>query len=130
MNIGEPVTFSFNCIGEITQQSYPGDFTVKPILGFGSIAAVDVERRRFIGNPDNESTVPDEIRSIAAMLAQLKFRIVKCPAWVIETNYLADMVDGNVLVELFKKVIEVEDQYRANLTKKADAALVEMKANA
>lgn len=130
MIIGEPVTFSFNTIGEVTQEKYPGDFTVKPILSFASIAGVDAERRRFMGNPENEGTVPEEIRSIAAMLAQIKFRIIKCPSWVIESNYLADMVDGNVLVELFKKVIEVEENYRQQLSKKAEAAITEMKTNA
>ncbi len=130
MIIGEPVTFSFDCIGEISKQKWPGDFTVKPILSFANIAAVDAERRRFMGNPPDELAVPEEIRSIAAMISQIKFRIVKCPSWVIESNYLADMVDGNVLVELFQKVIEAEEQYREKLTKKADDALTEMKSGA
>lgn len=127
MIIGEPVTFTFTCFGEISQQTWAGEFTVKPILSFSAIAAVDVDRRRFIGNPENEGAVPEEIRSIAAMISQIKYRVMKAPSWLLESNYLADMVDGNVLVELFKKVIEVEDVYRQKLSKKADADMEEMK---
>ncbi len=127
MIIGEPVTFSFNSLGEVTQQTWAGDFTVKPILSFSDLAKVDAERRRFMGNPDNEITVPDEIRSIAAMISQIKYRVTKCPSWVVESNYLADMVDGNILVELFKKMIEIEEKYREELTKKAQIDLQEMK---
>jgi len=127
MVIGEPVTFSFNVLGEITQQTWAGDFTVRPILSFAGIALVDADRRRFMGNPENESTVPDEIRSVAAMISQIKHRILKCPSWVTESSYLADMIDGNVLVDLFKKVIEIEEQYREKLSKKAQVDLQEMK---
>jgi len=127
MMIGEPVTFTFNCLGETSRQTWAGDFTVKPILSFSSMAAVDIDRRRFMGNPQDEATVPEEIRSIAAMISQIKHRVSKCPTWVVESNYLADMVDGNVLVELFKKVIEVEEKYREELTKKANDAMAEMK---
>lgn len=130
MIIGEPVTISFNVLGEVSGQSWAGDFSVKPILSFAAIAAVDAERRRFMGNPSDETAVPEEIRSIAAMISQIKYRVAKGPSWLAESNYLADMVDGNVLVELFSKVIGVENEYRDKLNKKAEVALTEMKTTA
>lgn len=129
MIFGELSSFSFSAIGEITGQNFMGDFTVKPILSFGARAQADADRRKFLGNPDGQSGIPDELQSIAIMISQIKYRLVKYPSWVGETNYLEDMVDANILTELFTKVIDVEKQYRASILKKGQEAKEELLKN-
>lgn len=126
MLFGESSTFSFHSVGETTGETFTGDFTVKPILSFGARALADADKRRFLGNPENTASISEDLLSIAIMISQIKYRIIKAPTWFNETSALEDMVDSNILTELFAKVIDVEKQYRANIVKKGEQAKQEL----
>ncbi len=61
------------------------------------------------------------------MLSQVKARIVDAPSWYKDSRDLLDFVDSNTIIELFTKLMAVENEYRARLTKSANTALAEMK---
>ncbi len=127
MILGEPISFFFTSQGEASNQTWAGDFKVKPVLSFAGLAQADLARRQFMGFPDNENTVAEEIRNLAVMLSQVKARIVDAPSWYKDSRDLLDFVDSNTIIELFTKLMAVENEYRARLTKSANTALAEMK---
>jgi len=127
MQIGTLVEISFSEHGELSGTTWAGTFKVRPVLSFSGIAQADADRRRFVGNPESMGSVSEEVANIAVMLSQVKARVADAPPWFRETSYLADLIDGNVLISLFSKVMDVEKNYREALTKKTDAVLQELK---
>lgn len=122
MNFGEPIKFSFNSTGEFTGQIWLGEFEVKPILSPRDRAFADSERRRFMGSPEFENNVDQTVQNAAFMIGQLKARLIKYPSWVKETDFLAEMIDTNILTELFDKVFQIQKDYQETLNKKANEA--------
>src|ERR1700722_18200529 len=98
----QEVEFLFETTGDLTGESYVGKFSARPILTFLQKSVADLERRNFLGNPQINESVDENTAATAFILSQLKVRLVKGPTWYQETNFLKDLLDENVAIELYK----------------------------
>jgi len=121
----DPKELEFHTVGEITQKLYTGKYTVKPLLTFKERSLVDSYRRNFMGNPVDENSVNQMVQNLAVMISQIKYRVIKKEPWM---ENLEDLVDENVILELFEKTMNVEKEYRDSLTKAAETAKTELTA--
>ncbi len=123
MLFNEPQEKDFHSVGEVSQKTYTGKITIKPILTFRERSLVDSYRRNFMGNPSDDGSVNELVQNLAVMLSQIKYRVVQKEEWM---NDLENLVDENVIMDLFTLVMSVEKAYREGLQKAADAAKKEM----
>ena len=118
-------TFSISSTGETTNQAYNGSFTVKTLLSVRDRLAIDEERRMILGsdgqNADNMAKI------FANMISQLRIRIVKAPEFWTEAGNGIDLLDYNVLVEIFQLVVKKEEERKKEIIDQAEKARTELK---
>lgn len=112
--------FSISEKGENTGRDYSGVFKVKTILTRSDVFVSDQRRRDILG-PSGETAL-DALKAEAFMLGQLYVRIVEAPKFWAESNFGLELEDVNVISTLFSKCIEIENERKMGLSKKADEA--------
>jgi hypothetical protein len=81
---------------------------------------LDQKRRELLGaNPDAASA---RARNQAEIFAQLFVRLSDAPKWWSESGYGMDLVDDNIMVEVFGGAMKVEEEAMAAIKKKAEEA--------
>lgn len=118
-------TFSINVKGEKTQEDYRGVFEVKLTLSHRESLVKDQRRRELLG-PKPEAA-DKEARNIAFVFAKLYIHITKAPSWWTEADGGVDLLDEAPVMEVLKKLEELEEAALAKLLadKKADAKALE-----
>jgi hypothetical protein len=111
--------FDVDIIGEATQQKYQGRFTSKAVLTIGE----RIEMEREISSFTSEFANPTpNLSNLSVMLANIKYHVIKCPDWWdINTNG-TDLLDLNVVTEIFAKLVEGKDDWYKKLDKNAKNA--------
>ena len=103
------VSFVFDCVGEVTGKKYDGDFTVMCVLNMFQKRAYEVEKTRIQSDQANPSM---GLMGIGEVLANLRVRIIKSPNWWDDSNGGYDILDENMLVVLYDKVMEQEENWK------------------
>jgi len=80
----------------------------------------DEVRRSYLGKNPGEAS--EYSQAIAQAIAFLTVRVAKCPAWFLATNYGADLLDENVLVEVHSATHRVIGEALAEINKQAEEA--------
>jgi hypothetical protein len=109
-------TFCFSVKGEVTQQSFDGEFTVICIPNMTQKRAIEIERSRLSADLSNPTA---NLFSLAMMLANLRVRILNAPGWWNDSNGGGNLKDDNVLLSLFEEVMRQEDAWREEVRKQA-----------
>lgn len=111
-------TFEFEHIGETTGRKYDGRFTVLCTLNVGQKHALALEKTRLLGGYLNPT---DDLITFAIVLANLRAKIlyVDAPEWWKQSQGGAVIDDEDVLIALYSKVQEAEQEWREKLKEKA-----------
>lgn len=112
-------TFSISTNGETTGRLYNGKFTVKTFISRRDLFRVDELRRQLLGFNAAESNLNGE----AIMFGQLSVRIVEAPSWWTEAGGGLDLIDANVVGEVFKLTMEAEENARKEVSEEAKEAI-------
>lgn len=110
-------SFIFESTGDTTAKKYDGEFKVKCTLNMMDKRLLEIEKcaiRADIKNPTGE------LVAYATILATLRIRIEDSPEWWKQSNGGYDLLDENIIVDLFDKVMEKETEWREELQKQAD----------
>jgi hypothetical protein len=110
-------TFDFDYVGLDTGKEYKGRFTVRCILTVGQKHAMSLERTRLLGNYENPT--PD-LSGIALILSTLRSKVIDAPEWWKQSQGGSLIEDEDCLVNLYRKVEEAEELWKADLRKKAE----------
>lgn len=108
-------TFDFEFIGEDTGKKYEGRFTVKCVLNVGEKHALALEKTRLMGNYTNPT---DDLAGFAVILANLRAKILNAPEWWNQSGGGSIIDDEGALVALYRKITEVELEWKEDLKKK------------
>lgn len=108
-------TFAFEHIGDTTGKKYDGQFTVRCVLNVGQKHSMALEQTRLLGNYDNPIS---DLNGLAVILANLRAKIVEAPEWWKQSLGGALIDDEDALVLLYRKIIEVEIEWKEDLKKK------------
>lgn len=95
--------------GDVTKQRFKGKFHCKCVLNLGERSAADVLNKKM-----NESldTLNDETYMTHMMIAQLDVRLTKAPEWWVATSGGRELLDLNVVLEVYKQAMEAEREWR------------------
>lgn len=104
-------TFEFEVKGMDTKKVWKGTFTFKR-LNYRS--KLEAAKYAAILNGDLK-TLQQDIKFTNDVLALLKFGLIEYPKWWEESNFGLDIYDDNIIVELYKKCSEFEDEYRKKI---------------
>jgi len=108
--------FFIDSVGEITTQAYKGDFTVKTILTIGEKIELETEKTKLSSDLVN---VSPELKTVSTILAELKVRVIESPNWWKESNNGKDLLDDNVIFDIYSKVIDAVNDWNNTLATKA-----------
>lgn len=109
-------TFELDTVGETTGVEYKGQFTAKCVLSIKDRQAVELEKSRLTADYANPSGT---LAAIAAMVASLRAKLIEFPDWWKEVNFGSELLDENVLIEIFEKTEDLGKEWRDSLKKKA-----------
>jgi hypothetical protein len=101
-------TFHFKATGEKTKQKYEGTFTVKCLLT--AVEAVEVGLRTDAFNRGSK-TIHSSVAILNRAFAELDIRILKAPSFWKDANDGRDLLDPNIVLEVFDQALGAEKVY-------------------
>ncbi len=108
-------TFSIDHVGDTSGNRYEGTFVVRTVLNMGQKHQLELEKSRLLADFLNPTS---ELSGIALILSNLRVKIVDAPEWWKQSNGGLNILDEDVLVELYKKLVEKEIEWRAAIKSK------------
>jgi hypothetical protein len=116
-------SFLVNMESSTTKETYKGPFKVKCILSPIEYIKADAMYRDFLGKT-NPQFANAYVSQLSYALSQLKFRIIESPAWFqnTENNISGSFVDDIILLHVFERAVECEEEYRKGIKERYDNA--------
>lgn len=108
-------TFNIDQVGETTGIKYEGRFTVLCALSVGRKHQLELEKSRLMADFVNPT---DGLAGIALILSNLRVKIVDAPEWWKQSNGGLDIMDEEVLVNIYRKIVEKELEWRDQIKAK------------
>ena len=104
-------------VGETTGLEYEGKFVVKRALSIKDKQSIELTKTRITEDTANPS---NSLFAIASMVALLRARLVEYPEWWKELGFGSELLDENVLIELFDKSENLALEWRQSLQPKEE----------
>jgi hypothetical protein len=101
-------SFEINHIGQVTGKKYEGTFTVKCVLNLADKRKVEIERSSLSADLNNPT---ESLSAIASIVANLRVRVVDSPDWFKQALVSLDLLDEDVLVEIFSKSLDKSEEW-------------------
>ena len=117
-----------NLTGEITQESYKGEFKFKCLLSPMDRIDIDKQYRAILGENIHQAGL--EAIDLANILSELSFRVAEAPSFWHDSKYLipgSHIPDKNVLLAIYEFSLQAELDYREELKKKSEEAKKDIK---
>jgi hypothetical protein len=112
--------FTISVVGEVSGETFRGEFRAFKFLTHRQQLLLDQKRRELLGANAEFSSA--RARNQAEIFSQLFVRLSEAPKWWIESGNGMDLVDDNIMVEVFNAVMKVEEEAVNVVKKKADEA--------
>lgn len=118
-------TFTLSVIGDKTKEKWVGDFTSKVFLSGRDECVRDNFRREKLGfNPQHADVLS---ANLANMVSELQVRLTKAPKWWTESDSGFDLLDDNVLREVYTLVMAAEKAAFDAIKKAGEEAQAQLK---
>ena len=118
------VEFSVNVTGETTGETFVGKFKAKQRLSHRDKLYRDERRRALLGTKSDEA--PEWVQKYAEVFSQLDVRLIEAPSWWKDSAAGLDLEDDNVIVEVYKSAMKVEEDYLVQRNAETDKAKAEV----
>lgn len=112
-------SFDLDVTGAATGFPYKGTFTVRCVLNIAQRHAIELEKSRLTADQRNPS---QQLAAMSMVLAEIRGRIVEAPAWWKDSKGGAELLDDEVIYEIFSKCMDLEDAWKAELKKAGEEA--------
>jgi hypothetical protein len=109
-------SFEISHIGEVTGKKYEGTFTVKCVLNLADKRKVEIERSSISADLNNPT---ENLSAIASVVSNLRVRVVESPDWFKQSISNLDILDEDVLIEVFSKCLSKSDEWLAEVKKRS-----------
>lgn len=111
--------FYFKQKGDVTGQSFEGDFVCKCVLSNVEMIEVGLRVDRYNGG---SKTLNPALALMNRTIAECEVRIIKAPTWWQESDSGRSLYDSNILYSVFTEVMKGEKEWADRLKKEADEA--------
>lgn len=118
-------TISIDIVGETTGEHFKDDFVVHTVLNMASRHALELEKSRLLGDSLNPTRM---LSNISISLATVRHHIIKAPDWWTELGAGSLILDENVILDIYDKIVEAEREWRESIKKKAEDSKKEQEA--
>lgn len=119
------VPFTITVTGEETGETFVGRFSAKNRITFREELNRDKIRRELVGEFGNSAS--ERAALYAIMFAELAVRITESPDWWKASGGGLDLIDENVVLEVYKQAMKIEEDERKAIKKKGEDAEAELK---
>jgi hemolysin activation/secretion protein len=113
-------SFSLSAQGEKTKQKFEGSFTVKCLLSNKEL--IEVGLRTDAYNNGSQSVSTTGVGLMNRAIAYLEVAITKAPSWWKDSDSGRELLDRNVLYEVYNKALDAEKVYDERISKAAEEA--------
>ena len=110
-------TFEFEEVGDTTGKTYNGKFISKCILNISEKRLLEIEKTRLNADMSNPS---GNLSAIATIISNLSVRIIEGPEWWRQSAGGLELQDENVLVALYDKCLDQEEEWKKDLKAKSE----------
>lgn len=117
--------FTVSVVGETSGETFRGEFRAVKFLTHRQQLLLDQKRRELLGGVPEQAGV--RAKNQAEIFAQLYVRLSDAPRWWLESGSGMDLIDDNVMVEVFQGAMKVEEEALTEMKKKAEAAKEQLK---
>ena len=101
-------SFLFDHIGELTGRKYEGTFTVKCILNTAEKRILEIEKSALTADLSNPT---GNLSALSTVIGNLRVRVLKSPDWFKQSIATLDLLDEEVLFELYGKALDLEEEW-------------------
>lgn len=115
-NLGE--LFEVHIIGNETGDLFPGTFRAKQKLSWNDYIQIDKYRRELIGPNAAEADI--SVQNRCMYVAELSVRLTESPDWWKQKRGGLDIVDDNVVIEVYEKALQIRKKWLDSVQVKAD----------
>jgi hypothetical protein len=105
-------SFFFRHEGQLTGRIYEGDFKVKCVLNLSDKRLLEVEKSSLSLDLNNPS---GNLTAISNVVANLRVRVLDAPDWFKQSLMSLDLLDDEVLFEVYGKCLEASDEWITEL---------------
>lgn len=109
--------FDFEHIGEITGKKYEGQFTCKCILSLADKRILEIEKSRITADLMNPT---GDLSALGTVIANLRVRVLDGPDWYNQAISSLDILDEEVIFEVYAKCLGKSEEWRQKIKEKAE----------
>lgn len=109
-------SFQLDYTGELTGKRYEGTFTVKCVLNMAEKRKLEIERSGLSADLTNPT---GNLNAIALVVSNLRVRITDAPDWFKQAIITLDILDEDVLFELYSKSLDKSEEWISEVKKKS-----------
>lgn len=118
--------FTVHVTGDVTGETWSGEFRAKTALTRRDIITKDRIRREILG-ADGTEGADEHARMLAVAYSELRVRITDAPKWFLENDYALDLQDETPMAAVYKEAMKVQNDAVTAKIKEAEAKAIEMK---
>ncbi|WNM70150.1 hypothetical protein [Myxococcus phage Mx1] len=118
--------FSIHVVGEATGKTYTGDFVVQVVLGSRHHFLTDQLYRKYLGGDPTHAD--SDVKFRAKVLSEINGAIVQAPLFWREEGDGVDLLDDNVLSEVYSGLLKKVEEFENERQEKTKAAADKLKA--
>jgi hypothetical protein len=116
--IGE--VYEIHVVGEETQETFTGKFRAKAKLSWSDQIQIDRMRRELLGAQGGEADIV--VQNMVTYISELSVRLTETPEWWKAARGGLDVVDNDVVLEVYKGAVEVRTKWLEAQKVKGEAA--------
>lgn len=109
-------SFQLDYTGEITGKRYEGTFTVKCVLNMAEKRKLEIERSGLSADLTNPT---GNLNAIALVVSNLRVRVTDAPDWFKQSIMSLDILDEDVLFEVYSKALDKSEEWLSEVKKKS-----------
>ena len=109
-------SFQLDYTGELTGKRYEGTFTVKCVLNMAEKRKLEIERSGLSADLTNPT---GNLNAISLVVSNLRVRVTDAPDWFKQAIVTLDILDEDVLFELYSKSLDKSEEWISEVKKKS-----------
>lgn len=109
-------SFQLDYTGELTGKRYEGTFTVKCVLNMAEKRKLEIERSGLSADLNNPT---GNLNAIALVVSNLRVRVIDAPDWFKQSIVSLDILDEDVLFEVYSKALDKSEEWITEVKKKS-----------
>ena len=109
-------SFQLDHVGEVTGRRYEGTFSVKCALNMAEKRKLEIERSTLSADLTNPT---GNLNAISVVVANLRVRVIDAPDWFKQAIASLDLLDEDVLLEIYGKCLDKSEEWLSEVKKKS-----------